>query len=54
MTIGGGVRFRDMVDPLFAAGFQIRKLFRHLMLIIFLCLTPRKKPEHAPVLGWLE
>ena len=26
MTIGGGVRFRDMVDPLFAAGFQIRKL----------------------------
>ncbi|KAA8565447.1 hypothetical protein MFRU_006g00290 [Monilinia fructicola] len=24
MTIGGGVRFRDMVDPLFAAGFQIQ------------------------------
>ncbi|TVY40372.1 FAD-linked oxidoreductase [Lachnellula occidentalis] len=24
MTIGGGVRFRDMVDPLFAAGLQIQ------------------------------
>ncbi|KAF7863837.1 hypothetical protein EAF04_006802 [Stromatinia cepivora] len=24
MTIGGGVRFKDMVDPLFAAGFQIQ------------------------------
>jgi FAD/FMN-containing dehydrogenase len=29
LTIGGGVRFRDIVDPVYEAGFQIRQFPTH-------------------------
>ena len=57
LTIGPGVRFRDIFDPLYAAGWQIResqfsKSASARLNCPLITPTSEQKPERRPASAW--
>jgi hypothetical protein len=56
MTIGGSVKFGDILDRLYEAGKEIRTYssYARKLTIRFMVLMSEQKLDFAPVLAWWE